>query len=116
MAAITAPTLDINLAKGTVMSSKTMREIAQAYVGATDDEVAQWEQNSADYLTMRDNADTPEGEAYARRLEAMPLAEAAAELDRLFCLCADEDLAAEINCDLDLAPGKANARSRRGSK
>jgi hypothetical protein len=55
-----------------------------------------------DYLAARTEAGTPRGEEYARRLSAMPLAEAADEIADMFALCADEDLAVDIARDLRL--------------
>jgi hypothetical protein len=54
------------------------------------------------YLTARTEAGTSRGEEYALRLSAMPPAEAADEIADMFALCADEDLAVEIACDLQL--------------
>ena len=55
-----------------------------------------------EYLAARRLAGTPEGVAYAKRLEVMSPADAAAEIAGMFCLCADEDLEYEIACDLQL--------------
>jgi hypothetical protein len=55
-----------------------------------------------EYLAARRRAGTPEGIAYAKRLEAISPAEAAAEIAGMFCLCADVDLGFEIACDLQL--------------
>jgi hypothetical protein len=64
---------------------------------------------TTDYLIARKQAGSPEGEAFAARLEAMAPAEAAAAIADMFCLCADEDLEFDICCDLQLDRYKAAA-------
>lgn len=61
-----------------------------------------WGADMKRYVTARREAGTAKGIAFAERLAAMPAAEAAAEIRDMFCLCAPEDLADEIACDLQL--------------
>jgi hypothetical protein len=60
----------------------------------------EWSVTLKSYLNARAEAGTPRGIEFARRLEAMPAADAADEIMEMFALCADEDLADEIACDL----------------
>jgi hypothetical protein len=66
-----------------------------------------WKKASREYVARRAEAGTPEGKAYTARLESLPPAEAAAEIGEMFVLCAPEDLASEISCDLQMDPEKA---------
>jgi hypothetical protein len=74
---------------------------------ANDTEVQGWEQASRDYIVRRAAAGTPEGKAYTKRLESLPPAEAAAEIEDMFALSAPEDKAGDISCDLQMNPRKA---------
>jgi hypothetical protein len=47
------------------------------------------------------------GIAYTEWLESLPPAEAAAEIEHMFALCAAEDLASDIASDLQMHPAKA---------
>jgi len=64
------------------------------------------------YLTARREAGSPRGIEYAKRLAAMSPAEAVDEIADTFALCADEDLAEEIPCDLQLDPAAAKRIAR----
>ena len=75
-------------------------------------ELAEWGAAGREYLARRSEAGSPEGEAYAARLESLPPAEAAAEIRAMFALCATEDLAVEIAGDLQLDPEKAELIAR----
>jgi hypothetical protein len=74
-----------------------------------ENEPREWRENREAYLKARAQAGTLEGTAYARRLEAMRPAEAAAELAGMYSLCFDEDLAGEIASELQLDREKARA-------
>ena len=66
-----------------------------------------WGKLSREYAARRAEAGTPEGIAYTAWLESLPPAEAAAEIGGMFALCAPEDRASEISCDLQMDPEKA---------
>jgi hypothetical protein len=55
-----------------------------------------------DYIKARDAAGTPQGIIFAERLAALSPQDAAKEIADMFRLCADEDLASDIACDLQL--------------
>src|SRR5260221_5428809 len=74
-----------------------------------ENEPGEWRENREAYLKARARAGALEGTAYARRLEAMLPAEAAAELAGMYSLCFDEDLAGEIASELQLDREKARA-------
>jgi hypothetical protein len=72
------------------------------------------------YLDARAAAGTAKGIEYAKRLAALPPNEAADEISDMFVFCADEDLACDISCDLELDLAAAEriaveiVRQRRG--
>jgi hypothetical protein len=68
-----------------------------------------WDEATANYFDARRAAGTPAGIEYANRLAAMPPDEAAAEISRMFALCASEDLAGDIAGDLQLPDEVAKA-------
>jgi hypothetical protein len=65
-------------------------------------EIDQWEKDSADYLSMRHNVGSEEGDKFAAELVAMGPKAAAAQLSGPYSLCAPEDLAGELSGELDL--------------
>ena len=72
-----------------------------------NDGPVEWGSRGQEHLARRAEAGTPAGQAYAARLESLPLAETVDELRPMFAQSPTTRLAHDITHDLGIAPKRA---------